>query len=172
MMVAAIDPGKKGYVVVLDSKSDQAHKFKLEFDAQGGLDGHLLQKQITESKAELILLEKVMGRSGWSATNNFNFGSAWGQLYQIIRLSNLPHRLVVPQQWQKIIHQGIDGKLEAKEKSLVAYTQFFPHNPIPRGPRSGKIDDNLLDAMLIATYGVMEYAKDSFRSWGFVEVGV
>ena len=57
--------------------------------------------------------------------------------------------------------------LKAKEKSMIAYKQLFPHGPIPHGPRGGAIDHNIMDALLVGTYGILKYSKTEILPWVF-----
>jgi len=169
--IAGIDPGRSGAIVVLDMESRKAWDHSFSYDGEKVLDGLALLAFLLKTKPDVLLMEKVIGRGGWNATTNFSLGSSFGQIAQVVRLFRSSHesifRLVEPKKWTTLLHEGLDKKLEAKERSLLAYAQLFPHAPLKVGPRSGKIDHNVLDALLIAVYGVMKFGKGSMQRWTF-----
>jgi hypothetical protein len=157
MVVTGIDPGKDGQVVTLDSNSFVGYSQRLRYSKDGLLDAELLKSHLDTHKPNLVLLEKVGGRAGWGATQNFSFGCNWAQVR--LTISSYPYRLIAPQTWQKLIHQGVATNISTKERSLVAYEQLYPNRPLPVGPKSKRPDDNLIDALLLATFGMMSYYK-------------
>ena len=167
MFIAGIDPGKQGAIVILHTNDTVAFKYKLKYP-DGDLCHNSVHDILSLHRPGLIIIEKVQGFKGASATSTFNFGYAVGQLNLAVRASNIPYKLITPQRWQKELHVGIKGSLSAKERTMAAYRQMFPHEPIPKGPRGGKIDDNVLDAFVIAVYGVIKYGNRIIRKWEFV----
>ena len=159
MIIAGIDPGKQGAIVVLDSVHSQAYKHSLRFDKQGLFDTLDFFDFLNPLKVDLLILEKVMGRKAWGATQTFNFGVGWGQVWLSIANSKLPYKLTPPQTWQKVIHEGVKATLTAKQRTMIAYKMLYPNQPIPHGPKGGAIDDNVLDALMIATYGMIKFEK-------------
>lgn len=159
MRLLGVDPGKNGAAVVLDTKEPLGWFYKFRFHFDGLLDKESFKWFVEDHHIDMILLEKVQGRGNWAATNNFNFGAVFGQTWLAVSCLKKPYLLVRPQQWQKKIHEGIEGKLSPKEKSACAYRNLFPHKPLPAGPRGGGVHDGVLDALLIAYYGVIKQKK-------------
>ena len=132
------------------------------------------------SKPEIVVLERVRGRgfsdkdekAAWGASNNFNMGRYFGQielaLCSYCELMNVKMLYVDPKQWQSLIHDEISKKIPAKQRSLAAYKRFHPNSPIKTGTRG--TDKNMIDAILIATYGIMKFTKDGFneQKWEFI----
>lgn len=166
MLICGIDPGKTGYLVKLCTGSNWAKKLKLEFDKDGVLDYQTVNDFLFEDDINLILLEKISGRGGFGATQTFNSGSAFGQIKLLLSMSKLRHRMVLPSKWQDLIHEGVSPKLKPKERSYIAYKQLLPHGPI-RMTRGGNVDHNLVDALLIAVYGVFKYGRSELKAWTF-----
>ncbi len=162
MKIASIDPGKAGYSVAVDSETGHTYLYPLSFSKDNLLDSSMLDLWLQQVQPDLLLLEKVSGRKGWGATQNFNFGSIWGQVRGVV--STYPHRLVTPAQWQKVVHEGVDTKLEPKARSLIAYKQLAPNLPLPTNSK-GKLDDNIMDAFLISIYGLIKFAKIKTLKW-------
>lgn len=167
MKIAGIDPGKNGYMTILDTVSDQAWTYPLKFDKQNQLDLDWFKatREIL-APGDLIVVEKVSSVRGSGSTQTFNFGFVCGQIGLASRVSGFRFRYIVPQTWQKLIHEGITGKLTPKEKSKIAYEQFFPDDPF-KTPRGGKISHDLIDSCLLATFGVLRYGGGKLREWNF-----
>jgi hypothetical protein len=169
MKVAGIDPGRKGCLVVVDTATTKGHAYKLAYDKAGHLDCVGLVEFLTLAKPGALIIEKVSGFRGSGATQTFSFGFACGELNAVVTswASHYHASLVyvLPQSWQKVVHVGTPQKETAKDKSLLAYKRLFPHQPFARGAKGGKVDDNLVDALLIATYGVLKIANSTIRLW-------
>jgi len=172
MKIAGIDPGKNGQLTILDTLSDQAWFYKLQFDKQNHLDllwFKTVQKFL--NSGDMIMVEKISNVGGLpgGSTSTFNFGNVYGQINIASRMSGCMFRQIGPQTWQKTIHEGITGKLSAKEKSKMAYEQLFPSDPFKR-PRGGKVSHDLIDSLLIATFGALKYGGTRIRDWKFEEI--
>ncbi len=113
-------------------------------------------------------MEKVQGRRGSGATQTFGFGFACGELNAILRywasLRKVAMHYVTPQAWQKGFHAGMPESLTAKEKSMLAYDRLFPHHP-GRLSAARATDDNVVDALLLATHGVLRFGHGGLRRW-------
>lgn len=163
MIICGIDPGKKGAAVVLNSNDNQGYFIKLEYNKSGVIKYAKLEDLIVQNKVDKIVLEKVNGRGGWAAGSNFNYGLGYGQILLTLTKIGIPWVLKTPQQWQKKMHVGADSKLDAKQKSLQVYERLFPTLPVPLGPRGGAPHDGVIDALLIASYGLGN--KSDLANW-------
>jgi len=172
MIIAGIDPGKEGYCVALDILTKTIWKYPINFDRNGILNLDEFENEFFgKIKPDLIILEKVMGRGGWGATQTFSMGLSYGQIHLATKKIGVPYRLVIPQTWQKLIFEGITQKLPAKIKANLAYRQLFPNDPIPNLRGSKNKNENIVDALLIATYGIMKYGDGNFLPFGPFEWG-
>jgi len=165
MRIAGIDPGKKGVVVALDSDGGGMRIHKLGFDSAGTLVWDWFYKFTKDADINLFIVERPRGRGGFTATSTFALGEVCGQVRQVVAQTQIPWRHVDPKVWQEVIHKGIPANRSPKIKSQAAYEQLYPHKPLPLTPRSKKTDDNLIDALLIATYGVLKYGGGKLQRW-------
>jgi hypothetical protein len=170
MKIVGIDPGKSGYAVGLGKNSNQAWKIALKYDGTGLLKHDQFKKFLEFVKPDLVLLEKIQGRGGWGATQTFSMGQSYGQIHMLVACSPYPYRLVPPQTWQKVVCEGVAEKLPPKSRADAAYRQLFKHDPIPNKRGSTDKNDNLLDAWLLAFYGIMKYARGHVRPWEFINI--
>lgn len=156
MHFIGIDPGKTGYIAAYNPDTHKVTFSRLIFDKNNTLDQLHLRSVLDDLSSPIIFMEKVRGRAGWGATQLFNMGYLYGQIYSVV--TYYPHRMVTPQTWQKVIHGAIKPTLTAKERSLAAYHQLFPSGGLPETKR-GVIEHNLLDSFLIAIYGALVFGK-------------
>ena len=82
---------------------------------------------------------------------NFQRGVACGWQWMLLGMA-IPHQLVRPQDWQKVMLTGTPG-LDTKQRSIIAAQRLFPEVSLLRTERSRKPDHNLSDALLIAEFG-------------------
>jgi hypothetical protein len=169
MIVVGIDPGKKGALVRLCADSNDASLDSLEFSKDGVLNFKRFKSFITDNAPNrgLIVLEQLHGRGNsanakWGANQVFSFGMVYGQILLSSRALGWAVKLVPPQTWQKMFHVGTKGT--AKERTMIAYQSMFPGEPIPRSAR-GKLDDNAVDAWMIAVYGVLKFGGGRLQQW-------
>lgn len=100
-----------------------------------------------------VLLERVSGRSGQSATAAFRFGQNFGNLEMAVTAAGLPFLTITPQKWQKYYQLGTcsqcaGGKTEWKNKLKACAQALFP---------LAHITLMTSDAILIANYATFHY---------------
>ena len=154
----------------MDATTQIARQFELVFDKAGDLDFRSFVNWVCGELPDLILLETPAVGSHdkkWGNLQIFNMGDVFGQVKSAVRLSGRPTRYLKPSQWQKKMYEGILQKVPAKEKAVIAYKQLYPNEPIPLPNNRKKPHDGVLDALLIATYGVLEYGGGKLLQWRF-----
>ena len=138
-----IDPGVDGFITVFKDNDYlfypmPTHKvetgellkngkpqLKTEFNERG------LIELAWDIKRKLIgyyahgCIEKVTGRQGWSANNNFNFGHIAGMQTMILDICCDEITKVRPQKWQSYMYQGYDKimKPSSTGKTMVHDTK-------------------------------------------------
>lgn len=88
-----------------------------------------------------------------SSSSTFKFGCSFGILLGVMGTLRIPFTLCKPQAWQKVMHQGVDPKLDPKKRSLIAAKRLYPDQTFLATPRCKVAHDGLIDALLIAEYG-------------------
>jgi hypothetical protein len=174
-VTCGIDPGRNGYICVLDPVEKTAEYLKIPYRPDGIINGHMIVDVFKDfHHVHAIYIEKVIGRGGaikdgganWGASQNFGLGFNYGQL--LATMSFMPHTLVTPQQWQKHCHTAsLRGSgITAKEKTLARFIQLNPSfvNPI-------KSHDGLYDSFFIARYGLVTQGIQFTDDWNFIDLG-
>lgn len=154
MIFIGIDPGSKGTAVALNAEKNSAEVLRLKFFKDSLFDDGHFKAWVQSLGQSIIYLEKVKAGQGWGSSQVFNYGVRWGQIFQTIASGSNSYFLITPQRWQKDFHTGIETKITAKEKTMIAYNRLYPNKPVPCGPKSGKPNDNIIDALMIATYAM------------------
>ena len=151
-----VDPGQKGFVVVIDENGKFVNAFSLLRDHKvvdvNDLVTRLFDLSIYEDDCHIIL-EDVHSIFGSSAKSNFNFGWIVGVIEGTISSLGMPYTKVAPKTWQKVMHQGIPNKDDKKTMSFMACHRLFPTVDLKRTKRCTSEDDNFADALLLAEYG-------------------
>jgi hypothetical protein len=162
MIIVGIDSGKEGYFCELNESDGTCNYLKIPYRDDGIINGFKINRAFENfGNTHKIILEKVKGRGGWGATACFNFGKNYGQLLGI--LNGEPLVFVNPLMWQKIQHRNTTGAT-AKERSASVFASL---NPTFVSESRRKIPDGLIDAFLIARWGLID-SRIVFRDdWRF-----
>lgn len=143
--VIGIDPGLKGGVVILDRNGALCEAIPMPSNE----DLAELSDWIHKENGE-VWIEDVWSIPGWGSKSSFGFGYHIGQLHLIF----YDCRLVQPKVWQKDLWIPGTRLKDAKAKSFEAASQYWPHMKWLASGRSKKPHDGMIDAALIAMYGV------------------
>jgi len=145
MNIIGIDPGKKGAIVAM--VNGEIHLHQMPEDA-GTIVAILSKYALPDGH---VFLEKSQAMPGQGTVSMFNYGTSFGTLLGILAALKIPHTLVHPKTWCKVMHSGT-ASAEAKVRSLEAARRLFPSVQFVR-PRCTKPDEGYIDAILIAEYG-------------------
>lgn len=167
MKIAGIDPGREGYITVLDTKSTRGWTCKMRYCDDKILDLNVLNML---PSFEICFIENLHGRGGWGAKTNFGLGSYYGQIQLWLKQKAIDVNRVIPKTW--INHFGGDKKLSTKKRTLQSYKNLFKHEPIkPRMVKGEEAyNDNLIDSLMLAVYGYETLTKKKPRKWNFQNV--
>ena len=155
LKILAIDPGQKGAFVLLDGKKFLSWVMPLGEDKR--VDFEKVLEIFSEAGDDVhVFLERAYGGQ-MGATAAFNYGRDFAALELAIKLCELPVTYIEATKWTKKIHEGISSDLKPKAKSIIAVKRLLPHlvKEIPVTPKSKAMHEGILDALLIAHYGVL-----------------
>lgn len=159
-MYIGIDPGLTGAVVVLDHFGGYItgwnHKLKGKFKTKNKIDNVIDFESIPIIDNNFrVLIEKPHTRNGEGGAE-----TSWRN-YQTLWLGYKPKKEVSPKKWKK--HFSIPTKLSKRDSIIYQYQKFCPvvdvnnekinwYATTPRGNKSSKLNDGLIDAYCIALY--------------------
>lgn len=160
--IIAIDPGKVGFISVLD---EGGWRFLSLAESDDRAIADFLRENYREDS--VAVMEEVHSIFGASAGSTFSFGSIYGMLYGMLIAYGYSYHLVQPKTWQSEIWDNKDkvflppkinknGKtikrINTKETSINAAKRLFPGIDFRRNNSCKKIDDNKVDSVLILEY--------------------
>src|ERR1700691_58206 len=108
-MIIGIDPGQKGAIAFLSSKEGHllsvrdmpVISVKVGGSMRDRLCPHQVRKLLENQTPEMVIIEKVQGITGQSASAAFTFGYQAGELMGVVVGLGFPVCLITPQQWKK-----------------------------------------------------------------------
>ena len=162
MKIIAIDPGLTGAIIFLDGEKFETFSMPLQENKDVDFDG--VRAILGKFPGAHVMLERAMPLA-MGAKHAFNYGRAFMALELAVKLSGLAVTYVEPSKWVKLMHEGISKDLKPKAKSLIAVQRLFPNliEKIPKTPKSGKLHEGVVDALLIAGFGARTLERGGSR---------
>ena len=172
MIIIGCDPGTSGAIAILDTttgelnihdvpslqiktkaagnrKTKSGFRLKTELDISGL--ANLLRPYKFEAHA---IIESVHSMPAQGVASVFSFGFAAGALRGVIETLQIPHTLVTPRAWKKLVLAGM-GK--EKDASIARAKQLFPK----LASVFLKTKDGRAESALMAWYGKQTLEKGS-----------
>lgn len=173
--VMGIDPGLSGAFVLLPVGGKKMTVWKMPITKTGKVVeisypevSEILRNADAMAEGDLhVFLERAVPFA-MGTKSAFNYGRGFAALEIAIADLDIPFTLVEPGKWTKAMHAGIKGDLKPKAKSLIAVRRLFPKLVPGLSPnRNGKPHEGVVDALLIAGYGLRQdfsgrYAIEDF----------
>lgn len=161
-IVVGIDVGIDGAFCVTDGKFAefynmplrQASKNKMEPDFTG--IANLIEDIILSHGDGLHFYLERAAPFAMGSIHSFNYGRGFAALEIALLLAGVSVTYVESAKWTKTMHEGISADLKAKAKSIVAVQRLYPKlsKLISLSPKSKKMHEGQMDALLIAGYGL------------------
>lgn len=111
-----------------------------------------------------VFLEKAQAMPGQGVTSMFSIGNGYGIMRGILAAKKIPHTLVHPKTWQKVMFKDV-SKEDTKAASVRVAKQLFPQIDWKATDRCRKAHDGLTDAALIAEYGRRLLCGNTESTW-------
>jgi len=150
--VLGVDPGLNGGMVLINDRKEIINQTTFS-RTDGSLNCNLISDWFKDKFIDHVYLEKVHALPQVGAGSSFKFGLVFGQIMAILSLSGLGYTLVTPRRWQTII-EGNLKHLKPKERALLTAQKIFDGYDLRKSSRSRVWHDGLVDASLIALYGL------------------
>lgn len=168
MIFVGVDPGKSGAIATIDGNTGEtsiepmpvikATKSRTEYDLVE------IKKKLLSFRPGynqiLVTVEKLQPlppKMKGGSIANYHRGVASGWTWLLTGLG-IPHQLVRPQEWQKVMLAGTSGT-DTKQRSIIAAQRLFPGQSLKRTARCRKPDSGFSDALLICAYGMRIYGR-------------
>lgn len=115
---------------------------------------------IRRMKPDHVFLEKAQSMPHQGVASMFSIGLGYGMFRGILASLGIPHTLVHPKTWQKLMFRDLP-KSDTKAMSHIVCMRLWPGASWLASPRCKKPHDGLTDAALIAEYGRRTLAGDT-----------
>lgn len=156
MPTVGIDPGRDGALAVVadDGKILWCQAFPLvENTLEPGPLFEMFQEIEESWDGIYAFVEKATAMKGQGVSSTFKFGTNYGFARMAVAALGWKYELVHSSRWTKVMHAGVDSKLDSKKKSGIAVQRLFPKDNFLATERSRKPHKGIVDAVLIAEYG-------------------
>ena len=151
LIILGIDPGKSGGLAAIFSDYSL---ISMKADIEGPKD---VQDFIIELRASeqpiYAFVEKAQAMPGQGVVSMFNYGVGFGEILGVLSSYNVPTTLVHPATWTKNILAS-QSRLEGKDRNVRAVQMLYPKLDLRKTERCKKPHIGLVDALLIANYGL------------------
>lgn len=154
-----IDPGQTGAIAVVNQNAKFVH---LADYGEPELFATELADMASSYWPELCVLEKVSAMPKQGVSSTFKFGTNFGIWLGFLNMLGIPHRLVTPATWHKVLDSAAKRKKgenprNAKKRLLNAARREFPDAPLKLERHHGRAE-----AIYMAIYARLLY-HDSRR---------
>jgi len=150
-VVIGIDPGLKGAIILMHTKSGALLSTSPIPDDILALY-QLLYAAKQKYPSLIIACEKAQTIPGrQSVKGAFTQGRNFGVLQGVITMLHVPVHYIPPLTWQAEMHKGADGP-GPKERSLCVAKNLWPCEKFTFTEKQIKPQDGIVDALLIAEY--------------------
>lgn len=147
MIYIGIDPGAKGAMALVGVKDGPE---LIPFDRQRYIDR--LWMYNIDGLDMICCIEEVHSMPKQGVTSTFNLGKAYGWLLGVLDAIGVPFQTIKPQRWKAEFGLNSD-----KATSIEVCKRLYPNVSLLRTDRSRKEDDNLAEALLMATYAKRKF---------------
>jgi hypothetical protein len=148
MVVIGIDPGLKGGICAVDGSGIiEISRLPSARDLYGWLLHYKGSSVIAYTECPYI------DTGGRRQKGILTFLAGYGKILGALEIAGIPYAEVAPSTWQS--HMGINRKGETKVQALKIARRLYPNSNFLATERSKVPHDGMIDALLIAHYGLM-----------------
>jgi crossover junction endodeoxyribonuclease RuvC len=152
--VMGIDPGLGGGIAILHPSDG------ISLERMPLIGNELDLKELSHilknfsNDVRMAYLEKAQAMPKQGVSSMFKYGRVFGAIEALLTGHEIPFVLVTPQTWMKYSHSGISRDLDSKERSRMAFARLLPNVDARRTAKCKGPDMGLVEASLIADYGM------------------
>lgn len=144
MRVAGIDPGQRGAIVIVENGEIIDMTLLVNVTPR-----QWLQQRMTK----IVYIEHAQTMPQQGIVSAFNYGRDFGYLLGTLSGGFITN-LVAPKTWAGAVHKIAPRHKDPKRRSLAVAQHLWPEQDWLATPKSRVPHDGLIDAALIALYGL------------------
>jgi len=157
MIAIGIDPGKGGFVAILDGNIIETHPCPtVSIGTKQDYDGQAMRRILSDYSLNSfnvhVFIEKQQSFPKQGVVSTFSTGEGFGLWKGICIGLDLPFTVVRSQEWRKETLKGVQGT-DNKGRSIIAAGRLFPGVDLRRSDKCKKPCHDKAEALLIAEYG-------------------
>lgn len=162
-LILGVDAGRHGAYVILSKSGDVVYKGMFR-NTERGIDfkSYVNDLKPLANRLSLAFVEEVHSIYGSSSASTFTFGRNYQTALNGLDALDIPYRLVGPKTWQKEMFKNTERlfkkdkpeRLDTKAMALTTLRKFYDEKDFIPSARARKPHDGLVDAALIARYGL------------------
>ncbi len=165
MKVIGIDPGKDGFICLLDGEEVLSWPTPtINISKKGNKRGYLvpeMRRFLAVANPDFVVIEKQQAMPGMmkggkmvkqGVASSFATGQGYGLWEGLVAGLGLKYILVHPRTWQKVCHRDVQGD-NTKARSILAAGRLFPNVDLRKNDKCRVPHDGKADALLLAWYG-------------------
>jgi len=166
-LFAGIDPGKSGYIAVVDMTENPSLVWAEPmpvFDGAKGVNGYDLQEmwrliqRLQPANIIGVVLEQQQPFPKQGGVSNFSLGYVYGMLRGLLVAAGVSHEVVHPTRWKRAMNikgagdDPVSRKADGKRKSVSAVQALIPKVDLRPTARAKKPSVDKAEAILLAVY--------------------
>jgi crossover junction endodeoxyribonuclease RuvC len=142
-----VDPGKTGALGIINEEGSFIEV--IDWSEPPELWSNLIKLPYWKD-TKLVVLEKVHSMPRQGVSSSFKFGTNFGQWQMALAALGVPHVLITPQRWRKVLDSSVPAKPEKEDLRQFALRRF----PEASSFLSRKGDDGRAEALIMALWGL------------------
>jgi hypothetical protein len=163
VIAVGIDPGLSGGLVVLMSHDHGLRPvFKAPMPAGDGRVHVVDLASFLGDEGEHVFIEQAWARPGNASKSIVTSLVNYGRILGMLECRQIPHTIVAPGKWTRDLGlkatKDANGK-RTKAANIALAKKLFPNETFLATPRCKKPHDGMVDAALIAYWGLMHGGK-------------
>lgn len=149
-----IDNGISGAIAILDDVPRVCLMPTYKVGVSEFIDPTELMEILLSVDDPFVVFEQGQKNPLFGTKGNFSNGYSFGVVNAVLKLGKIPHTLVNPKTWQKVMFKDIKKDKGTKGASIEVCGRLYPNLCI-KTERMMKPHDGMADAVMMATYGKM-----------------
>lgn len=138
-----IDPGKNGSIAVIHQGS--LYVFPVPIVNDDYDPGKMYELLMQYKDNAFAVLERASAMPGQGVSSMFHFGRGYGMWLALLAVAGIPHQVVHPRVWTKVMLAGAPG--DGKDRAVAVAKRLFPSWQV-----KFKYELEWADSILLAEY--------------------
>ena len=145
MIFMGIDPGKSGGIGMIVAGHGSGDVMPIVSDE---IDATEVARILTDVSPDMVAIERAQAMPKQGVVGMFRYGVGFGKILGVLEALKVPHVIVRPQQWKKVV---LEGTQKDKDAAISFVKKAYPMVDLTPGAKR-KPHDGIADAVCLAEY--------------------